>query len=137
MTPLEPNDRFMAAPQHLLLIEDDTFLAGMYVTKLTMENFQVDLANDGKAGLEKAKKIKPDLILLDVLLPKMNGFDVLKSLKDDPATKDIPVVLLTNLGQKTDVVKGLELGAVDYMIKAHFMPSEVVAKIKDILKQST
>lgn len=137
MTPLEPNDRFMAAPQHLLLIEDDTFLAGMYVTKLTMENFQVDLSNDGKAGLEKAKKIKPDLILLDVLLPKMNGFDVLKSLKDDPATKDIPVVLLTNLGQKTDVVKGLELGAVDYMIKAHFMPSEVVAKIKDILKQST
>ena len=127
----------MAASHRLLLIEDDTFLAGMYVTKLTMENFQVDLANDGKSGLEKVKKMKPDLILLDVLLPKMNGFDVLKSLKEDPTTRDIPVVLLTNLGQKSDVMKGLDLGAVDYLIKAHFMPSEVVAKIKAILSQST
>ncbi len=133
----EPNHEPMAASHRLLLIEDDTFLAGMYVTKLTMENFQVDLANDGKSGLEKVKKMKPDLILLDVLLPKMNGFDVLKSLKEDPTTRDIPVVLLTNLGQKSDVMKGLDLGAVDYLIKAHFMPSEVVAKIKAILSQST
>lgn len=124
------------APRRLLLVEDDAFLAGMYVTKLTMEGFQAELATDGKSGLEKASSLKPDLILLDVLLPKMNGFDVLKALKSDPATKDIPVILLTNLGQKSDVVKGLDLGAVDYLIKAHFMPSEVVTKIKEVLQQS-
>lgn len=126
-----------STPQHLLLVEDDTFLAGMYVTKLTMEGFQAELASDGLIGLEKAKKMKPDLILLDVLLPKMNGFDVLKQLKNDPDTKDIPVILLTNLGQKSDVVKGLDLGAVDYLIKAHFMPSEVVEKIKEVLRKNS
>lgn len=122
--------------QRLLLVEDDSFLAGMYVTKLTMEGFEAELAIDGKAGLEKAKKTKPDLILLDVLLPKMNGFDVLRELKNDPTTKNIPVILLTNLGQKSDVVRGLDLGAVDYLIKAHFMPSEVVEKIKEVLSKS-
>ncbi len=122
-------------PHRLLLIEDDAFLAGMYVTKLTMEGWQAELASDGKTGLAKAKKSVPDLILLDVLLPKMNGFDVLKELKSDPATSAVPVILLTNLGQKGDVLKGLELGAVDYLIKAHFMPSEVVAKIKALLQR--
>lgn len=122
--------------QRLLLVEDDTFLAGMYVTKLSMEGFETELATDGKVGLEKAKKLKPDLILLDILLPKMNGFDVLREIKKDPETKDIPVILLTNLGQKSDVVQGLDLGAVDYLIKAHFMPSEVVEKIKGLLQRT-
>jgi DNA-binding response OmpR family regulator len=117
----------------ILLIEDDNFLSGMYVTKLTMEQFNVELAGDGKSGLSKAEEWLPDLILLDVLLPKLNGFEVLKELKSQAATKSIPVVLLTNLGQKSDVVTGLELGAADYLIKAHFMPSEVVAKIKHLL----
>ena len=120
----------------LLLVEDDTFLAGMYVTKLSFEGFKTELATDGKAGLDKAKKIKPKLILLDVLLPKMDGFEVLKALKTDATTASIPVILLTNLGQKSDVLKGLELGAADYLIKAHFMPSEVVAKIKEILNKA-
>lgn len=119
----------------ILVVEDDTFLAGMYVTKLTMEHFQVELATDGKVGLDKAKKDPPDLILLDILLPKMDGFEVLQALKKDPATKSIPVILLTNLGQKSDVLKGLDLGASDYLIKAHFMPSEVVHKIKATLQQ--
>lgn len=118
----------------ILIIEDDSFLAGMYVTKLGMEHFETELAIDGKAGLEKAKRFLPNLILLDILLPKMNGFDVLKALKKMPETRDIPVILLTNLGQKSDVVKGLELGANDYLIKAHFMPSEVVDKIKRVLQ---
>lgn len=128
----------MAQPKtpHLLLVEDDTFLAGMYVTKLSMEGFTVELSTDGKVGLERAKKILPDLILLDILLPKMNGFDVLKALKADSSTANIPVILLTNLGQKSDVIQGLDLGATDYLIKAHFMPSEVVAKIKDVLGQT-
>lgn len=120
----------------ILLVEDDTFLAGMYVTKLTMEHFDVALANDGELGLAKAEEMQPDLILLDVLLPKLNGFDVLKRIKEQPALKDIPVILLTNLGQKNDVAQGLDLGAADYLIKAHFMPSEVVEKIKRYLKTS-
>lgn len=120
----------------ILIVEDDTFLAGMYVTKLGLERFKTELAVDGKAGVEKAKKFKPDLILLDVLLPKMNGFEVLKEIKRDPSTAQIPVILLTNLGQKSDVLKGLEAGAADYLIKAHFMPSEVVEKIKHILQRS-
>jgi DNA-binding response OmpR family regulator len=119
----------------ILIIEDDAFLAGMYVTKLGMEHFLTELGSDGKTGLEKAKRFRPDLILLDILLPKMNGFDVLKALKKSPDTRHIPVILLTNLGQKSDVLKGLELGADDYLIKAHFMPSEVVDKIKQVLER--
>lgn len=120
----------------ILLVEDDTFLAGMYVTKLTMEHYQVELATDGEAGLKKAMTVVPDLILLDVLLPKINGFDVLRQIKAQSELRHIPVILLTNLGQKSDVSQGLDLGAVDYLIKAHFMPSEVVEKIKHQLKQS-
>lgn len=118
----------------ILIVEDDAFLAGMYVTKLGLEHFNTDLATDGQAGLDKVKKFKPDIILLDILLPKLNGFDVLKELKKNELTKDIPVILLTNLGQKSDVLKGFELGAADYLIKAHFMPSEVVDKIKQVLQ---
>lgn len=118
---------------NILLVEDDSFLAGMYVAKLNLEDFNVHLASDGEKGLKIAKEENPDIILLDIILPKMSGFDVLKSLKEDEKTKDIPVVLLTNLGQRDDVKKGLDLGATDYLIKAHFMPSEVVEKIKKLV----
>lgn len=118
---------------HLLLVEDDTFLANIYKTKFEMEGFSVMVAENGEEGLAAAKKKPPALILLDILLPKMDGFTVLKKLKADAATKAIPVILLTNLGQKDDVDKGLELGAVDYLIKAHFKPSETVAKVKKAL----
>lgn len=120
----------------ILLIEDDTFLAGMYVTKLQLEGFTVNLANDGEKGLALAQADPPDIILLDIILPKMSGFDVLKSLKQDVRTKKSPVVLLTNLGQRDDVQKGLQLGAKDYLIKAHFMPSEVVEKIKKLVAKA-
>ncbi|MDD5040098.1 MAG: response regulator [Patescibacteria group bacterium] len=119
----------------ILLVEDDEFLAGMYVTKLNLEGFDVQLASDGEKGLRLAKEHNPDIILLDVVLPKMSGFDVLKSLKEDSSTKDVPVILLTNLGQRDDVQKGLDLGASDYLIKAHFMPSEVVTKMKGIMRK--
>ncbi len=119
--------------KHVLLVEDDTFLANIYKTKFEMEGFRVSVAENGEAGLDDAKKKKPDIILLDVLLPKMDGFTVLKHLKNDSETGAIPVILLTNLGQKDDVEKGLELGAVDYLIKAHFKPSETVGKVKKAL----
>lgn len=119
---------------HILLIEDDSFLAEMYATKLSIERFQVSQAQDGEKGARLAQKELPDLILLDILLPKKDGFEVLEILKKDPATAEIPVILLTNLSQKEDIDRGLKLGAVDYLIKAQFMPSEVVEKIKKHLK---
>jgi DNA-binding response OmpR family regulator len=118
----------------IVLVEDDNFLAGMYVTKLNLEGFDVSLASDGEKGLKLAREEHPAIILLDVVLPKMSGFDVLRDLKADAKTRDIPVMLLTNLGQRDDVKKGLDLGAVDYLIKAHFMPSEVVEKIKRLIE---
>jgi len=105
----------------ILLVEDDAFT--------------VALASDGEKGLKTALVELPDIILLDIILPKMSGFDVLKNLKADIKTKPIPVILLTNLGQRDDVQKGLDLGAVDYLIKAHFMPSEVVEKIKKLVNK--
>lgn len=118
----------------VLLAEDDTFLANIYKTKFDMEGFKIIHAENGERALEEAKKKKPSIILLDILMPKMDGFSVLEELKKDKDLKDIPVILLTNLGQKDDVDKGLAMGANDYLIKAHFKPSEVVAKVKGILK---
>ena len=132
----EKNKKQADVKKRVLIIEDDEFLAGIYTTKLDLEGFDVFHAADGEAGIKLAKKAKPDLILLDILMPKMDGFEVLKALKKDPATKDTPTVMLTNLGQKEDVDKGLELGAVDYLLKAHFVPSETVSKIKKILKMT-
>ena len=120
---------------HILLVEDDVFLSNIYQKKFEMEGFKISTADNGEKGLADAKRKKPDIILLDVLLPKLDGFVVLEKLKEDPVTKDIPVILLTNLGQKDDVEKGLESGAADYLIKAHFKPSEVVDKVKKILQQ--
>lgn len=122
-----------AKTTHVLLVEDDTFLANIYKTKFEMEGFKVSVAENGEIGLADAKKKKPDIVLLDILLPKMDGFTVLKKLKEDDEVKKIPVILLTNLGQKDDVEKGLELGAIDYLIKAHFKPSETVDKVKKAL----
>jgi DNA-binding response OmpR family regulator len=121
---------------HILLIEDDVFLASIYQKKFEMEGFKISVSDNGEKGLADAKKKKPRLILLDILLPKLDGFAVLQKLKADADTKNIPVILLTNLGQKDDVEKGLEAGAVDYLIKAHFKPSEIVDKVKEVLKIS-
>lgn len=117
----------------ILIIEDDSFLLTMYATKFELENYQVVTAEDGEKGLKLAQKERPDIILLDVLLPKMNGFEVLKTLKENFETKDSKVILLTNLSQRGEVQQGLALGAIDYLIKAHYMPSEVVEKVNKIL----
>lgn len=119
---------------HVLLVEDDVFLASIYQKKFEIDGFKVSMAENGEKGLLDAKKKKPDVILLDILLPKLDGFAVLEQLKADPLTKNIPVILLTNLGQKDDVEKGLQAGAADYLIKAHFKPSEVVDKVNKVLK---
>lgn len=117
----------------ILIVEDDDFLLQMYAAKLELENFTVYSATTGTQGLKIAQKESPDLILLDLNLPEMDGFTVLKYLKDDQANKDIPVLVLTNFSQKENIDRCLDLGAEDYLIKAHFVPSEVIAKIKNIL----
>jgi len=117
----------------ILLVEDDTFLLNMYAAKFTSEKFETFVADNGIKAISLAKEKLPDIILLDVLLPKMDGFEVLQSLKANSSTKNIPVILLTNLSQKEKVQEGLKLGAVDFLIKAHFMPTEVVAKVNDVL----
>jgi DNA-binding response OmpR family regulator len=119
----------------ILLIEDDEFLAELYATKLNLDGFEVILATDGKKGLRSAREKKPDLILLDIILPEIDGFELLKLFKQDAKLKNIPVVLLTNLSQKDEVKQGLELGAEDYLIKAHFMPSEVVKKVRQVINK--
>lgn len=119
----------------ILIIEDDPFLLNIYATKFNLENFVVLIAEDGEKGLKMAIKESPDVILLDIFLPKANGFDVLKQVKSNEATSKVPVILLTNLSQKAEIEQGLRLGAADYLIKAHFMPSEVVEKIKKAINK--
>lgn len=119
----------------ILLVEDDLFLVSMYSTKFEMLNYEVVSATNGEDGLKKAKECAPHIILLDILLPAMNGFDVLQKLKSESSTKEIPVILLTNLNQKDELDKGRKLGADDYLIKAHYLPSEVVDKIEEVLRR--
>ncbi|TSC56660.1 MAG: two-component system, OmpR family, alkaline phosphatase synthesis response regulator PhoP [Parcubacteria group bacterium Gr01-1014_18] len=117
----------------ILLVEDDRMIVEMYHLKFQEEGYDVVIAEDGKMGLAKAIDETPDIILLDVILPEMDGFSVLKCLKNEELCKNIPVILLTNLGQDGDVKRGLQLGAVDYLIKANYTPSQVVARIKSYI----
>lgn len=119
---------------NILLVEDDAFIAGMYQTKLSMLGYTVRVASDGEEGWQMLTAEPPDLLLLDIVLPKRDGFEILAAARNDPKLKDLPILLLTNLGQKPDVQRGLELGANDYIIKAHFTPSEVVEKIEKVLR---
>lgn len=118
----------------VLIIEDEEMLVNMYISKFTKEGYQAEKASNGRIGLEQAKTIKPDIILLDIMMPEMDGFMVLKDLKADSTTKSIPVIMLTNLGQEEDIEKGNKLGATDYLVKANLTPAQVVEKVKEILK---
>lgn len=118
----------------ILIIEDDKFLRELIAQKLIKEDYEVTEAIDGEEGIRKIKEEKPDLILLDLILPGIDGFEVLSRMRDDPEISSIPVIILSNLGQKEDVERGLKLGAKDYLIKAHFTPGEIIEKIKKNLK---
>ena len=118
----------------ILVIEDDKFLRELIVRKLEEEDFIVSEAINGEDGIKKIKEEKPDLVLLDLILPGIDGFEVLSQMKKESSLISIPVIILSNLGHKDDVEKGLKLGAVDYLIKAHFTPGEIIDKIKSVLK---
>jgi CheY-like chemotaxis protein len=117
----------------ILLIEDDKFLRELMNKKLITLGYEVVSAADGESGLVMIKETKPDVVLLDLILPGINGFEVLEKAKQDPEIAGIPVVILSNLGQGEDIEKGLALGAKDFLVKAHFTPQEIVNKLKSIL----
>ncbi|MEK7598206.1 MAG: response regulator [Patescibacteria group bacterium] len=114
----------------IMIVEDDSFVLDIYQTKLSQEGYTVIEARNGVEAMKKLEKEKPDLILLDILMPYMDGIEVLKKIREREDLKNIPVILLTNLSQKEEINVGLGLGASDYLIKSHFTPSEVMEKIK-------
>ena len=118
----------------ILIIEDDKFLRQLISQKLFKEGYDVSEAIDGEEGLKKIREEKPGLILLDLILPGIDGFEVLSQMRKEQEIADIPIIILSNLGQKEDVEKGLNLGAIDYLIKAHFTPGEIIEKVKNALK---
>lgn len=118
----------------ILLVDDDEFLLDMYAVKFRESGFVIEAVSSGGIALEKIKNgLIPDVILLDVVMPGMDGFDFLKQLRAENLVPQTLVVILTNLGQKEDVERGMAFGVKDYVIKAHHTPSEVVAKIKEII----
>lgn len=123
----------MASKGKILIIEDDRYILKMYQLKLSLEGYTVEIAENGKDGVEKVKEFMPDIILLDILMPEMDGFEVLKIVKGEIETKDIPVLIMSNLGQEDHIQKGMALGAVGYVVKSQFTPSKVVEKIKETL----
>lgn len=119
----------------ILIIEDDRFLRELIARKLASEGYETAEAADGENGIISAKSFRPDLILLDLILPGIDGFEVLERIKQDKETGSVLVIILSNLGQKEDIEKGIRLGATDYLIKAHFTPSEIVKKIAVLFQQ--
>jgi len=121
-----------ATQKKLLLVEDDSFILDIYDMKLSEAGYDVTLANNGREAVKQLEENQfiPDLILLDIVMPYMDGFDVLKVLKENDTWKDVPVIMLTNLSQKDDIERAVEMGANDYLIKSHFTPSEVLTKIQ-------
>jgi len=119
----------------VLLIEDDTDQIFLYQSKFELEGFEFISSRTGDEGIAKAKTQKPDVILLDLVLIAESGIDVLEKLKKDEATKNIPVLILTNLVQKEKKEKALKLGAADFLIKTDMMPSDVVKKVKAVLRK--
>lgn len=119
----------------ILLVEDDPLLIDIYKKKLQGAGFEIKVAEEGeKAFRILAKEKIPDLLILDIVLPKVEGWEILKKIKQDSKFKKLKIIILSNLGQKEEVEKGLKLGADKYLIKAHYTPSEIIKEIEDILQ---
>ena len=118
----------------ILIIEDDKFLREVIAKKLTTEGYELIEAVNGENGITQAGETKPNLILLDLILPGIDGFGVLTQLKENTGTKEIPIIILSNLSQENEIKRALALGAADFLIKANFTPSEIIKKIKKIKK---
>jgi DNA-binding response OmpR family regulator len=126
---MEKNKKFK-----ILIAEDEEPLLKMYLLKFKNAGFDAYGAKNGEEAFQMAKEIKPDIILLDIIMPMGDGFCILKKIKSENHLKNIPVIVLTNLAQNGDKKEALELGAVDYLVKADFTPAQVIEKVKEILK---
>ena len=127
----------MGKKTKIIIIEDDEVLARVLYTELSTAGFDVSQAFDGEAGLEMVRSKHPDLVMLDLILPKKHGFEVLEDLKKSPDTKAIPVILLTLLGEDDDIKKGLKLGADDYIVKADHPVAEIIEKVKNFFAKES
>lgn len=121
--------------KNILIIEDDVFLGDVLFEKFKKEGFEPHLSRDGAEGLAEMKKLKPDLILLDVILPSLNGYEVLEAKQQDPDIKKIPVIIISNSGQPVEINRALALGVKDYFVKAQFDPEEVMVKVRAFLRK--
>lgn len=117
----------------ILLLEDEETLAEMYRAKFEREGLQIDVLHDGESGMQKAKESQYDAVLVDIIMPKLDGFGVIRALRALPNYKDTPIILLSNLGQDEDISKGKSIGATDYLVKANFTPAQVVKKVNDLM----
>lgn len=113
----------------LLLIEDEEIMIGLLQKKLSQEGYEVSVARDGEEGMKAMREIKPDLILLDIVMPKMGGFEVMEEMNKDPELKKIPVIVISNSGQPVELDRAQKLGAKDWLIKTDFDPQEVIEKV--------
>ena len=128
----------MGAAKTVLIVEDDFFILDMYRLLFMKKGYEVLTATDGQAGLDMANNNKVDVILLDIMLPKMNGIEVLRTLRQpDSQTKDIPVFLLSNLGQEDIIKEAFKIGAQGYMLKANLLPQQVVDQVEDFFKKGS
>lgn len=121
----------------ILIVEDDPSMSRMYKRSFAFEGYEVEIAEDGQQGIDMARSVKPAMILMDIMMPNMNGLEALERLKGDPETKGIPIVMLTNLGSDKDAETALSKGALQYIIKSEHEPEEVVGMIKEILSKNT
>ncbi len=122
-------------PHKILVVEDETFLVKIYSVKLKKVGYDVSIATDGEEAVRLAAEVKPDLILLDLILPKMNGFEALERMRANPLNKKTPVIVLSNLGQEEDIKRAEALGANDYLVKANFSIQDVIAKMEEVLNR--
>lgn len=121
------------AKARILIIEDDRYISKMYQLKLSLEGYEAEVAENGRQGVDKVKDFMPDIILCDILMPELDGFEVIKILKEDEQTKNIPILIMSNLGQEDHIQKGMQMGAIGYIVKSQYTPSKVVEKIKEVV----
>ena len=129
----QPGQTVSPKPKRILFVEDDDALAGVYLVRLQAEGFDTKRVANGEAALAEAVKFHPDLVLLDVMMPKVNGFDVLDILRNTPETANLKVIILTALSQDSDRKRAEELGVDDYLVKSQVVISDVIARIKELL----
>jgi len=117
-------------PKKILLVEDEEIMIDLLQRKLTKEGYEVSVARDGEEGLKLMREVKPALILLDIVMPKMGGFEVMEEMAKEPELKKIPVIVISNSGQPVELDRAQKLGAKDWLIKTEFDPQEVIEKVK-------